>query len=166
MHVCSAIKASLHVKADPPSIVNSAPMIIYTSKIFWFQTFSHYIRCTFIEQQELSKQDRTPIRAELRAFLQALTIGHQQEGDFVVHVDSEHVWQFWHRHRISFQLDGYTTLENADLLKKIGDKAQCILETANVCLFVCFSGKNPVDGVLPPRREPKVAPTRTTHAQT
>ena len=89
-------------------------------------------RCTFIEQQELSKQDRTPIRAELRAFLQALTIGHQREGDFVVHVDSEHVWQFWHRHRISFQLDGYTTLENADLLKKIGDKAQCIFETANV----------------------------------
>ena len=32
--------------------------------------------------------------------------------------------------------------------------------------YVMFSGKNPVDGVLPPRREPKVAPTRTTHAQT
>ena len=79
--------------------------------------------------------NNTSSRAELCAFSRALSIGQQRSQICVIHVDSEYVWKFWHYWRIAYQLDGYSDLENVDLLRTIGAKAKHILKAHTVLVI-------------------------------
>ena len=82
----------------------------------------------FSKKQSLQKADATSIRSELHAFFLALQIGEGKQESFVVHVDSEYVWNFWHKVRVPYQLGKYADWENADLLERISSLARSILK--------------------------------------